>query len=299
MPVGLDIFNRILPANPNYGVQEDASWRTLSSKMDSGTILTRSKSIRPTRSWTILFSKFTKPQKDAILNFYHTQQGGYGKFLFMPYKEASADYIAYGDGFSDITGTTGGSSSGTTVYLEKYMPAVDDLYNNWTIEIGAEHRIITDYDGSNKKLTVSSAFTSPANKTYILHQLIGYTSGGATTLNLIKNYGNHSETKKYVYREGTGTYPTNIYEPRIWRHTGSGAPVLETPAFTTDNNFLDGDRNYSESPITGLTTARYYTGSWYYLYPVRFHPEESFSDLVFNTNLFDLNMLRLQEVIEP
>lgn len=294
MSLGLPIINKILPYNPNYGLEVEEPWDTLTSQ-GRGASQTRSFGRLP-RVWTLTWTTLTKEERNAILKFYHARNGGYDKFLFLPYMDSSGNFLDDG-ALSDLIGKTGSASSGTSVYLEKYMPEEDDYFNWWSIEIGTQHFVVTDYDGSNKKLTVSGSFTSPANTTYKLHPLIGYAGVGVTTLNLTRRYSTYSETQNYVYRQGTGA---NQYEPAIWRITaGYVIDQLPTVNFTNNNTYANGDRQYSLAPLTSLTAERYYTGSWYNLYPVRFHPEDTASNTIFTSNLFSFNTIRLIEVIEP
>lgn len=310
----MDVINRILPCNPDSGLTEEYNWDTLSSKM-RGNIQTRSLSVRPQRTWSLTFFKLTTQEKNAILNFYNARQGGYDKFLFMPYKSASGNYFK-NDNHSDIVGTTGNTSETTNVYLEQYAPAEDDLFNNWTIEIDGTHKIISDYDGFNKKLTTQTfGAQNIANKTYKIRQKI-YTGSIAigSSYPMIANYSSLTEVKKYVYDEslwesgGTLSVPSS-YVPKIWIHDGTNINPKtyddvdggqNTFKFTTVNKFASNNINYFEAPlIINYASSGTIIGSWYWLYPVRFPPETTYSQNVFVAELFTLNTITLIEVIEP
>ncbi|MFQ5834328.1 MAG: DUF2460 domain-containing protein [bacterium] len=207
------------------------------------------------------------------------------------------------DSRSDIIGTAGSSSNTTQIYLQN-APAEDDLYNNWTIEIdvgsGAEHKIITDYDGSNQVATTQAFTASTAGKQYTLRQSIGVGNGTKTAFDLVKNYNTHSETKKYMYDESTSG---GVYEPKVWTHDGSTitTQVWSTNYTYTQHLFANNDRQYYEGPInfvTAPTNGHSVIASWYYLYPVRFHPDDALNKSLFTTNLYELNTIRLVEVYE-
>lgn len=64
------------------------------------------------------------------------------------------------------TGTVASGSSTTAIVLASSFSAVDDYYNGYVLRIGSQYRLISDYVGSTRTATVSSAFSgAPSNGT--------------------------------------------------------------------------------------------------------------------------------------
>jgi hypothetical protein len=84
----------------------------------------------------------------------------------------------------DVTGTSQGPGTLTTIILANTESAVDDFYNGWIIEITAgtssgDIRTISDYTGASRTATVSADWTIAPDATsqYALHS-------GAATVNI-------------------------------------------------------------------------------------------------------------------
>lgn len=296
--MALETINRIFPQNPTRA-EVNYEFKTKISTMENGNILTRDVWNRPKRHWSLVWSNLYPEHRVMIRDFYLARKGMYDKFLFMAYTDENDD------NHSMVTGTAGANSTSSIVYLENY-PAKDGIYNNWCIEVGLEKKIVSNYDGATGKITLVGAFgSSSAGKPYILHQTLGNTdsSGTLTQFSFYKNYSSHTETKKYIYREGN---PENsLYQPVVYKcdlSSGIVTQYTETTDYTfaTNESFTDGSKKYSIAPINfNVAPADNLSicAKFYYAFPVRF--EDALNETLFSYYLYNLNTVRLVEILEP
>lgn len=305
------VINRIFPRNPDNVIPIDYDWKTIPSQ-SRGVDMTRSISDNTRRSWLLQWSSLTQNEATAIVNFYHAMSGGYNAFLFCPFTSVASSPKV--ENYSGITGTVQAGGSGTVIPIQN-APDIDDYYNDWIIEISSTQKIISDYDGFNKKITCGTFGSDQAGNTYTLHHLIGTGTGSATSFALTRKYDDYSETKKYVYDESTwvsgGTLsPASSYVPKLWTHDGitittwsydDTAGGANTFKMTTINKYANNVVNYFVAPLicnVAPTNTHSVVASWYYCYLVRFAPDLILSEEYTRFNVHKLRQIQLVEVLE-
>jgi len=104
---------------PNYPVEIEPEWTTLVSVVDTGGEQRKQKSLFPRYNVKLTYSTLTNTQLQTLWEFYQARKGAFEAFYFydLIILTHNSEYIATGDGDTNIFDIPGKSTSSHTIYL--------------------------------------------------------------------------------------------------------------------------------------------------------------------------------------
>jgi hypothetical protein len=154
---------------------------------------------------------------------YATERTRVGRKPFQIVK-LSLDYCTLNHGEAPCTAglTSSGfvqAATSTTVDLDASAPSTDDAYNNFAVYIESgtgvgQSRRITDYDGTLKRATVESAWTTTPDGTsyYLIIDRPNACYNTRVTCQDVPNYTPSTTTNEIYLTEMSGDFPVNLLD---------------------------------------------------------------------------------------